>query len=288
VSTFLRNLVRRGAGLPAVLPVNPANSTVPAAEFDHGVVENVPSQPDARTREAAPGVAPAPPATTLPLLAASPAGTVTPPIQTASTPAPFVQRFVESSPAPAPAVPGSPARSVDVAPAPVAQARPPQVEPAHIEVVTALAGPQAAPVLSDPYRIPPAAEVALPLPAPPKNRNEPVSDFQPPSRTIGRLHDETRLIERTVETRATETRIATVTIEPLRSAPSAAVASGPPDPPVERIVHVRIGSIEIQGPPTAAGQPAAPNPAPPSSAATPPAGFDEFARLRSYAPWVVR
>jgi hypothetical protein len=59
----------------------------------------------------------------------------------------------------------------------------------------------------------------------------------------------------------------------------AGVAPGPP----ERTIHVRIGAIEIHGndaPPVTAAPPAAP----PSSAPASP-GFDEFVRLRSYAPW---
>jgi len=53
----------------------------------------------------------------------------------------------------------------------------------------------------------------------------------------------------------------------------------------ERTVHVRIGAIEIHG----VESPAAPPPPAPLPPSTPPAtvtaGFDEFARLRSYAPW---
>ena len=60
----------------------------------------------------------------------------------------------------------------------------------------------------------------------------------------------------------------------------------PSEPPVkappseERIVQVRIGAIEIHAP--------APPPAPaaiPMQRSVPRGGFDEFARLRSYAPW---
>jgi ribonuclease E len=51
-----------------------------------------------------------------------------------------------------------------------------------------------------------------------------------------------------------------------------------------RVVHVRIGSIEIHGaPPAAAPPPAAA--APPTTRSTYVGGFDGFARLRSYAPW---
>jgi hypothetical protein len=62
--------------------------------------------------------------------------------------------------------------------------------------------------------------------------------------------------------------------------PAAPPASAPSE---ERVVQVRIGAIEIHAPPL---PPAA---APPVAAAmqrpAPRAGFDDFARLRSYAPW---
>jgi hypothetical protein len=63
--------------------------------------------------------------------------------------------------------------------------------------------------------------------------------------------------------------------------PAPQPAKAPPSE--ERIVQVRIGAIEIHAP--------APTPAPPAPAAVPMqrslprSGFDEFARLRSYAPW---
>ena len=51
----------------------------------------------------------------------------------------------------------------------------------------------------------------------------------------------------------------------------------------ERVVHVRIGAIEIHGAPAPAFAPAAPAPAPivPSGES----GFDRYERLRSYAAW---
>jgi len=58
----------------------------------------------------------------------------------------------------------------------------------------------------------------------------------------------------------------------------------PDDSPLERTVHVRIGAIEIHA------APPAPMPvpqAPPAAQPPPPVGhgFEEFTRLRSYAPW---
>jgi hypothetical protein len=76
--------------------------------------------------------------------------------------------------------------------------------------------------------------------------------------------------------------VASVEPAPARTPPRAAKDAAREEPDPERPVHVRIGAIEIHA---AASEPAstsAPAPPPPT---TPPGGFDEFARLRSYAPW---
>jgi hypothetical protein len=69
-----------------------------------------------------------------------------------------------------------------------------------------------------------------------------------------------------------------VGLGPVR--PAAPPASVPPSE--ERIVQVRIGAIEIHAPPPPVATPPAPAP---MQRSAPRAGFDEFARLRSYAPW---
>jgi hypothetical protein len=60
----------------------------------------------------------------------------------------------------------------------------------------------------------------------------------------------------------------------------------PAEASAERVVHVRIGAIEIHAaaPNALAAAPLAPPTAP---ASNPPAtsGFDSYDRLRSYAPW---
>jgi hypothetical protein len=63
------------------------------------------------------------------------------------------------------------------------------------------------------------------------------------------------------------------------------LVSHPPAQPSdggERIVHVRIGTIEIQAANT---PPAAAAPPPATSQARAADAFDDFAPLRSYAPW---
>jgi hypothetical protein len=72
-------------------------------------------------------------------------------------------------------------------------------------------------------------------------------------------------------------------------APLAAVAAPPAAEEIavpERIVHVRIGAIEIHG---SAAPPSAPAvvPAPPPSLPAADSGFDRYARLRSYSAWQV-
>jgi hypothetical protein len=83
--------------------------------------------------------------------------------------------------------------------------------------------------------------------------------------------------------------LAVATIQPAEvSAPAAPVPLADPAP--ERTVHVRIGAIEIYGPDAGLSEhtPAAIAPsavAAPSFPAPPAGGFDDYAALRSYAPW---
>ena len=79
-----------------------------------------------------------------------------------------------------------------------------------------------------------------------------------------------------------------VTIEPAeRAVTSAPVSRAEPAP--ERTVHVRIGAIEIHGADAASQQhsvTAAAGTSAPAALPTPsPTGFDDYAALRSYAPW---
>jgi hypothetical protein len=78
-----------------------------------------------------------------------------------------------------------------------------------------------------------------------------------------------------------------VTIQPAEHPVVPAPASHA-EPAPERIVHVRIGAIEIHGADAASRTPASVAPAataPAAVFASAPGGFDDFAALRSYAPW---
>jgi len=76
-----------------------------------------------------------------------------------------------------------------------------------------------------------------------------------------------------------------VSLEPAVSTRAAASARAEPAP--ERTVHVRIGAIEIHGADAAPSAPAtaAPVAAERTTNAAPVSGFDDYAALRSYAPW---
>lgn len=97
-------------------------------------------------------------------------------------------------------------------------------------------------------------------------------------------------IERVIEPAATDAPApVVVTTRPAESAAPATLEAWT-EPAPERTVHVRIGAIEIYGAdaggsarPPAATAPAAV--ATPASPVSPAGGFDDYAALRSYAPW---
>jgi hypothetical protein len=100
-----------------------------------------------------------------------------------------------------------------------------------------------------------------------------------------------RVIERVIEPAASDAPApVVVTIQPAALAAPATPAPGHESTP-ERTVHVRIGAIEIYGADAggAAQTPTAIAPATalatPASPASPAGGFDDYAALRSYAPW---
>jgi hypothetical protein len=126
---------------------------------------------------------------------------------------------------------------------------------------------------------------AVNLPAAPHEPSEgprPSALVTPELRSIERVISHTRIIETTGDSGRSAIADPSPTPAPLASQVE------PPAPETvllpERVVHVRIGAIEIHGAPA----PMAAPPAPPSQPASMPpssdAGFDRYMRLRSYAP----
>jgi hypothetical protein len=149
--------------------------------------------------------------------------------------------------------------------------------PAYVPLVTARPATAVEPAA--------LARAAFGLPAPPAP--EPFTTLQ---RGEPFAHESGTAVPDRIEAAANDRPTLTVvTLQPAVLAPSAAPSAQAALAP-ERTVHVRIGAIEIYqaraepGPPA----PAALAPSPvatfsaPASAAR---GFDDYAALRSYAPW---
>ena len=295
MSDFLVNLARRGAGLAPVVrarlqPVGAIDgeATPIASDLEPGRIDepSLPAAPhmpaplvvsrEIRTAEAAAphvparvvaplaadvtAAAPVPAVQRTPTASAMPVSTLGPPF--GSPRAPIVEAVADVRPSPAPHLPAS---AIDVAPtlAPTPVRTP-------IAITVDVEQPAAAPLLS-------VASDA------PRRVAEPATSFE--SRPASdRVAIDTRPKFAAVERADTIALPAPPPVPALASTlatPLVRDADGPPD----RVVHVRIGAIEIHGP--------APAPAvapPPSRPASPRAessagAFDRFTRLRSYAPW---
>jgi len=275
VSAFLLNLARRSAGLGPLAGVRPAS---PAAEPDLALA----AQPGSANGRAVPAAGAAPAADS----AAPALAPFRPPIA-----APPAVVHAPLAPSTAPVVQRMPLPSISTAPVPVAPASAPVAaiaEPAPGPVEPARQSETTAP-LADHLATHPATlvdrDVVLSS-APTSVDPDPLVVFVPPPSP----DPEPRIVERVMETRVEtppyeiEPRPVAVTIvsSPLPLAPTASAAAAV-EAPVERIVHVHIGAIEIHS----AG---APTPAvtPPAAVAAAPVletGFDRFACLRTFAPW---
>lgn len=258
MSDYLVNLARRSAGLAVVLrarsaPVIEAPATSGTAEDAVAARVPRPAAPIAVMPQPAPGRVPGP----------------------ASAPPPSV-----AAPAPAPLAIALAA----VAQRAIAPGAPPVVLPAPVighPTETAAVGPrpQAPPDTEAGLVVVPAAIVraALPENADPPPARGPREEPAVPA----------PILERVIVTEAGETVPVVVPIPPLdRTAPAWPAARA--ELPLERTVHVRIGAIEIYGAEDETRPSAAPAPVAATSSAgrmAAPGGFDEFAALRSYAPW---
>ena len=90
-----------------------------------------------------------------------------------------------------------------------------------------------------------------------------------------------------METTRTSDRAASADNGPLPVPQFPPIAAPVPETLVvpERVVHVRIGAIEIHAAAAPPAAPAAAAPPPPANVSSGESGFDRYARLRSYAAW---
>jgi len=281
MSDFLVSLARRSAGLaPMIRARAPLPPVVADAAGDSvaEVVTPVRQVTDSPAPVVAPSVMapslvlplPSVPATVAPLTAAAPAG-------------PIVQR-VPVAVASAPASPVSSARAVESSPvAPVRQAI--RIEPATPERVV-VPGVPAAIVTERPMTPRIEARSAEIIPAT-VVRGRSSDEVPRVEQTREIVKEETHIIDRTVDgaERAVEVPLTRIEPAPPAQAPApAVVARAEPVAAPERVVHVRIGAIEIHGSePAPVAAPAAPSAPAPNAQFS--GGFAEFAQLRSYAPW---
>lgn len=114
---------------------------------------------------------------------------------------------------------------------------------------------------------------------------EPRNETSPPRSAelsaVVEIVREERRIEAGSATTRPEHRSVAVSVEPAL-APNPALEGARAEPEPDRTVHVSIGAIEIHA---AASDVPAPSVAVPRSPPGISSGFEEFTRLRSYAPW---
>jgi len=183
---------------------------------------------------------------------------------------------------PVPAAPAAPIEHDGQETRPPADLRyQPQIVPRPIQPTAALAVQAAAPPIAVPDM---AAQAPVPAPIATRGDAELAVDLGPVMEPalIEFIKPRHELLDTTEPT----DRTATLTPASRHLPPLPGQVAVPPVPPPakvsppseERVVQVRIGAIEIHAPP------------PPTPTAAPMqlprgGGFDEFARLRSYAPW---
>jgi hypothetical protein len=294
VSGFLVNLARRSAGLAPVVAASTGMAAAAGPSHDR-----VSPPAEAASTPLAPPALAAPSAPVVAATAALAPAPATVAVVPAAVPAPAVQRLVAPGPAPAPAWSPAPAAPpmpsggpasipgrAEAVPAAVPVAAPPPPSAPPVAVVEArafepapaviVAAPSVEPTgAAPPVLVAPAAPALQPaapiFPAASPAAVE-LADHGAPADETPSTHDLTRAAA-----------IAVAAIAPPVTSGAQSPARHDPSTP-ERVVRVRIGTIEIHGErPAAATIPVA---APVAAAAAPaPSGFERFARLRSYAPW---
>jgi hypothetical protein len=186
---------------------------------------------------------------------------------------------------PVPAGPAAPIEHDGQETRPPADLRYPQIVPRPIQPAVALAIQAAAPPIAVPDM---AAQTPVPAPIATRGDAELAVDRSPAMQpaSIEFITPRHEPLDRTEPTDRTVTMTPASRHQPPLPGQDAVSPAPPPakmsPPSQERVVQVRIGTIEIH----------APQPSPPAPMAAPMprslprgGGFDEFARLRSYAPW---
>lgn len=290
MTNFLLHLAQRSVGLAplvraralpaleAAAPTGPIGETAPLPSYPRAAVPAEPSPVNlgsmARFPDDAPRFAPPP----RPIAEA----------QSAPQPAPIPQRTSETADSPAPPTPRPPI-DIETRPArPVAEATPTVEIPVPRDRLEKTIIIQTAV---------PAPPVVLPVPLPDADTRTPSVIPVPLSATPGEHRDIAASIaprgsEFSQQDRS-EPKFSDISVKPanLERRPVANPDILPPrpiapptPPPENRVVHVRIGAIEVHGAASPAAASAAPLTAPAQRAALV-NGFDSFSRLRSYAPW---
>lgn len=278
MNDYVTNLVRRSVGLaPLAAPRVPAAPLVPEPALESPALAAAPVL-SAQTVRTEPG-------------AHAPVAQLT-----------LVHAEHEQPPAPLPAALPAPSLRAEgrLPPVEVAAREPARVETTVIVPARAEPAPRAEPVLERaaarplPTTLPaqpesnsgatPAPDLPAPIVLPARVEAPPASEPMPrevlPFEIVREL---THRFERIIE--PAPAAALPPTAPPLAPAVVPAAHRMPETPvPENRIVQVRIGAIEIHG---AAPAPAAPAPVAASAAAPRVAqgGFEQFARLRSYAQW---
>jgi len=158
------------------------------------------------------------------------------------------------------------------------------VEPVTVVIVRPQEGPQShavpAPAASDPR-----APIATTLASGAKTIEEDAPRPSVAAATVEVVSEQMRAVDHVVESPvALRPSRRSEAIAPLPIVARPASPLGTSESARERVVHVRIGTIDVRGAsaPDAPAPPVATTPAPDARSGS---GFDDFVRLRTYVPW---
>ncbi len=291
MSDFLLNLARRSAGLAPIVGAR-VGPPAPAPGRD-----SEPAPPAAGVRTETTRAAPPRPVETLaprPMAEPTAAPRAIPMAAPGVAATPAVQRM-PAAPAAAEPTASAPARSVAPAAAPAVTTPPAHVviEPRAVKAAprgSLAESPVVAPVIpgAEPHPIvdaPSATAAVVPagVSVEPRSEETPARPAEL-SRIVEIVREERSVLAPSDERTLSEPPLPVASVEPapVRMPPRASEDAARVEPEPERLVHVRIDAIEIHA---AVPEPASTRAHAPPPSAAPAGGFDEFARLRSYAPW---